>query len=67
MSLSLTIVSAFECDENVSYFVLPSLYIFLSTKTSVVTNLNSFNSVNNFLSLFLISNSTSLTFSSGLK
>ena len=41
--------------------------LFLSTKSSVVTNLNSFISVNNFFSLFLIADSVSLSCSSRLK
>ena len=35
MSLSLIIVSGFECEQSVSYFVLSSVSIFVSTKTSV--------------------------------
>ena len=38
MSLSLILVSAFECEQKVSYFVLSSLSIFLKTKTNHVTN-----------------------------
>ena len=43
MSFSLIIISAFECEQNVSYFVLSSLSIILSTKTNVVTNLSAIN------------------------
>ena len=37
ISLSLVTVSAFECEKKVSYFLLPSLSIFFSTKTNIVT------------------------------
>ena len=67
MSLSLILVSAFECEQKVSYFVLSSLSIFLKTKTNHVTNSNLLNSVNNLFSLFLIADSVYLSFSSGLK
>ena len=49
-----------------SDFVLSSLSISLSTKTSVAMSLNPLNSVNNFFSLFSIADSGSLNFSSGL-
>ena len=41
--------------------------VFSNFKTKVVTNLNPFNSANNCLSLFLITDSVSLNCSSGLK
>ena len=46
--LSLLIVSSLECVLNMSYLVICSLSIFLSTKTSGVKNLNPLHSVNNF-------------------
>ena len=52
MSVSLIFLPAFQCEKNMSYCVLPSLYIFLSAKTSVATSLNLFNSVDNFLAYF---------------
>ena len=48
-------------------FCLSSFSIFLSTKTSVVTNLDPLNSGNFFFSLFLIADSVSLSCSSGSK
>ena len=42
-------------------------FVFLPSKTNVVTNLNPLNSVNNFFSLFLIADSVSLNCSSRLK
>ena len=53
MSLSLIIFFAFELEQKFSYFVLSSLSIFLNIKTNVVTNLKSFNSVNNSIILHL--------------
>ena len=67
MSLLLTIVSTFECEWKVSYFILSSFSIFLSTNTNIVANLYPLNSVNNFFSLFLIADLVSLSYSSGLK
>ena len=49
-----------------SYFVLSSHSIFLNTETNTVTNLNPFNSDNKSISLLLISDSVSLSCSSGL-
>ena len=48
-------------------FYLHFLFIFLHTKTNFVTNLNPLSSDNNFLSLFLIADSVSLSCSSGSK
>ena len=67
MRLSLTIVPAFEFEQNGLYCILSLLWIFLNSKTSVATNLKSFNSVNKPISVFLIADSVSLTCSSGLK
>ena len=64
MSLSLINISAFELEQKLSYFVLSLLFIFLNTKTNVVTNLTS---DNNSIRLLLIANSVSLSCSSGLK
>ena len=52
MPFLLIITSAFEFEQKVSYFALLSLSTFLNTKTSVATNLNPLNSVNNFLAYF---------------
>ena len=46
MSLSLIIVSAFECQQKVHFFVLSSLSIVLSTKTTFATNINPLSLVN---------------------
>ena len=67
MPLSLMIVSAFEFEQKVLYFVLSSLSIFLNPKTSVVTTLKAFSPDNKSISLFLIVDSVSLSSSSGLK
>ena len=67
MPLSLIAASAFEFEQKVSCIVLSSLSIFLSSKTSVVTNIKAFNSVNKSISLFLIADSVSLSCISGLK
>ena len=66
MSLSLIIVSAFELEEKLPYFVLSLLFIFLNSKTNVVTNLNLLNS-DKSISLLLIAYSLSLGCSLGLK
>ena len=50
-----------------SYFVLSSLSILLKTSTNFVTNLNSFNSDNKFISLPFLADSVSLSCSSRLK
>ena len=50
-----------------SYFVLSSLLIFLNTKTNAVIDLNSFNLVNESISLLLIADSVTLSCISGLK
>ena len=44
MPLSLIIISVFEFEQKVSYFVLSSLSISLNTKTNVVKNVNPLNS-----------------------
>ena len=67
MSISFIIISAFEFEKKLSYFVLSLLSIFLNTTTNVVTNLNPLNSGNNYISLLLIADSVSLSCSSGLK
>ena len=67
MSPSLIIVSAFEWEQNVSYFVFSSLSIFLSTATNVVTNLNPLKLDNNFFSLVLTAYLVSLSCSSEFK
>ena len=45
MSISLIIVSTFECEENGSYFCYHHFF-FLNSKANVFRNLNPFNSVN---------------------
>ena len=50
-----------------SYFVLFSLFIILSTKTSVVTNVNPLNLVNYVFSLYLIADLVSSSCISELK
>ena len=50
-----------------SYFVLPSLSIFLNSETNVVKNLEPFNWANNSISLLLIADSVSSSCSSELK
>ena len=67
MSLSLIIIFAFELEYKLSYFVLPSLSIFLNSETNVVKNLEPFNWANNSISLFLIADSVSSSCSSELK
>ena len=49
------------------YFVLSSFYVFLNTKSNVATNLNLLSSDNKSISLFLITDSVSLSCSSGSK
>ena len=61
MSLSLIIVSAFECEQKVLYFALSSLSIFLNSKTNVFPNLNPLDSVNKYISLLLIADSVCLS------
>ena len=61
MSLSFIITSAFEIEQKLSNFV------FSNTKTNSVTYLNPLNSDNIFFSLFLITDSISLSSSSELK
>ena len=64
----LIICSAFEIKHIVyEYIVLSSLSIFLNSKTNVVTNLNPLNPDKKSISLFLIVDSVSLSYSSGLK
>ena len=67
MSPSLITVSAFEWEQDVSYFVFSSLSIFLSTATNVVTNLNPLKLDNNFFSLVLTAYLVSLSCSSEFK
>ena len=66
MSPSLITVSAFEWEQDVSYFVFSSLSIFLSTATNV-TNLNPLKLDNNFFSLVLTAYLVSLSCSSEFK
>ena len=49
------------------YFVLSSFFIFLNSKTYVVTILEPFNSINKSISLILIANSVSVSCISWLK
>ena len=65
MSHSLVIISAFELEQKLSYFVLSSLPIFLNTKTSVVTNLKFL--IESIIKNNLIADSASLSCGSGLK
>ena len=67
MLLSLIIIFPFELGQKVVYFVSSSFSIFLNSKTNIVKNLNSVNLDNKFISLFLITDSVSLSYSSGLK
>ena len=67
INVTFIVVSAFVFKKKVSYFVLSSLSIFLDSKTIVVTNLKPFNSDNKSISLFVITDSVSLSCSSGLK
>ena len=67
MSLSLLIVSAFELELEVVNYVLASFSIFLNSKASVVTNLNSLILDNKFIGLSFIVDSASLSCNPGLK
>ena len=67
MSLLLIIISAFEFEKKIPYFVLSLLSLFLKTKTNVVSNFKPFNWFNNSISLLLIADSVSLSYNSELK
>ena len=66
MSHSLIIVPDLSVNK-VLYFFLPSLSIFLNTKTIVLTNLKPSNKVNKSIRLLIIADSVSLSCSSVLK